>query len=139
MLGNLSGNARRRSDSKAVLRYADVILAADPTNLTQRGFRISLAVAAGDVRVGAAWYREALELAQSVGNVRATATQLGNLGLLRCEASFDQDGGAGTGGDHITYPSDTPLANLHLSLLDKIGVPVETLGHSTGRLPLSGV
>lgn len=47
MLGNLSGNARRRSDSKAVLRYADVILAADPTNLTQRGFRISLAVAAG--------------------------------------------------------------------------------------------
>ncbi len=45
-------------------------------------------------------------------------------------------GGAGTGGHHITYPADTPLANLHLSLLDKVGVPVETLGHSTGRLPL---
>ncbi len=45
-------------------------------------------------------------------------------------------GGAGTGGKHIRYPEDTPLANLHLSLLDKMGVPVETLGHSTGRLPL---
>ena len=45
-------------------------------------------------------------------------------------------GGAGTGGRHIKYPEDTPLANLHLSLLDKMGVPIETLGHSTGRLPL---
>jgi len=42
----------------------------------------SLAVAAGDVQVGAAWYREALELAQSAGDERAAATQLGNLGLL---------------------------------------------------------
>ena len=45
-------------------------------------------------------------------------------------------GGGGTGGRHIKYPEDTPLANLHLSLLDKMGVPIETLGHSTGRLPL---
>ncbi|MDA1092625.1 MAG: DUF1552 domain-containing protein [Acidobacteria bacterium] len=48
-------------------------------------------------------------------------------------------GGAGTGGKHIRYPEDTPLANLHLSLLDKMGVPVETLGHSTGRLPLDSL
>ena len=45
-------------------------------------------------------------------------------------------GAAGTGGRHVMYPEDTPLTNLHLSLLDKLGVPVETLGHSTGRLPL---
>ncbi len=45
-------------------------------------------------------------------------------------------GGAGTGGRHVRYPADTPLSNLHLSLLDKIGIPVETLGYSTGRLPL---
>lgn len=45
-------------------------------------------------------------------------------------------GGAGTGGHHIRYPENTPLANLHLSLLDKMGVPVEALGHATGRLPL---
>ena len=45
-------------------------------------------------------------------------------------------GGAGTGGRHVRHPEDTPLANLHLSLLDKMGVPVEQLGHSDGRLPL---
>ena len=45
-------------------------------------------------------------------------------------------GGVGSGGRHTMYPEDTPLANLHLSLLDKMGVPIDTLGHSTGRLPL---
>ena len=45
-------------------------------------------------------------------------------------------GGAGTGGHHIKYSEDTPMANLHLSLLDKMGVPVDSLGHSTGRLSL---
>ncbi len=45
-------------------------------------------------------------------------------------------GGAGAGGRHVRYPDETPMANLHLSLLDKMGVPVESLGHSTGRLPL---
>ncbi|MCH7533977.1 MAG: DUF1552 domain-containing protein [Gemmatimonadetes bacterium] len=45
-------------------------------------------------------------------------------------------GAAGTGGSHVQYAADTPLANLHLSLLDKMGVPIETLGDSTGRLPL---
>ena len=45
-------------------------------------------------------------------------------------------GAAGKGGRHIKYPDDTPLANLHLSLLDKMGVPVESLGHATGKLPL---
>jgi hypothetical protein len=43
-------------------------------------------------------------------------------------------GGAGTikGGRHLVYPEDTPLTNLHLTLLEKIGVPVEKLGDSTG-------
>ena len=45
-------------------------------------------------------------------------------------------GGAGTGGRHVRHPADTPLANLHLGLLDKLGVPVEALGHATGKLPL---
>ena len=45
-------------------------------------------------------------------------------------------GAAGTGGRHMQYEPDTPLANLHLSLLDKMGVPIESLGDSTGRLPL---
>ena len=44
-------------------------------------------------------------------------------------------GGAGTlqGGRHLVYPADTPLTNLQLTLLHKMGVPAERLGDSTGR------
>jgi Protein of unknown function (DUF1552) len=53
-------------------------------------------------------------------------------------------GGAGSlkGGRHLRFPKDTPMNNLHLALLDKVGVPVEQFGDGTGRLslePLSGV
>ena len=48
-------------------------------------------------------------------------------------------GGAGgriKGGRHLRYPQGTPLANLGLSLLDKVGVPMEKFGDSTGQLEL---
>ena len=45
-------------------------------------------------------------------------------------------GAAGTGGRHMQHEPATPLAHLPLSLLDKMGVPIESLGDSTGRLPL---
>ena len=38
------------------------------------------------------------------------------------------------GGRYVRYPEDTPLANLHVSILEKLGVPVEAFGDSTGRL-----
>jgi len=46
-------------------------------------------------------------------------------------------GGAGRlkGGGHVRFPKDTPLANLHVTLLDKLGVQVEKLGDSAGELP----
>ncbi len=42
-------------------------------------------------------------------------------------------GGAGRlkGNRHLRYPDKTPLANLHLTIMDRIGVPMETLGDST--------
>jgi hypothetical protein len=45
-------------------------------------------------------------------------------------------GGSGQlkGGRHIRYPKETPLANLHLTLLDKSGVKLDRIGDSTGRL-----
>jgi hypothetical protein len=45
-------------------------------------------------------------------------------------------GGAGQlkGGRHIRYPKDTPLANLHLTLMDKFGVRVDSMGDSTGEI-----
>jgi hypothetical protein len=41
--------------------------------------------------------------------------------------------GAFAGGRHLVYPDDTPLTNLQLTLLNKLGVPAETLGDSTGQ------
>ena len=38
------------------------------------------------------------------------------------------------GGRHLAYPKETPLANLHLTLLDKLGVHLDRIGDSTGRL-----
>ncbi|HET9131107.1 MAG TPA: DUF1552 domain-containing protein, partial [Terriglobia bacterium] len=39
------------------------------------------------------------------------------------------------GGRHIKYPDRTPMTNLLLTLLDKAGVPTDSLGDSTGKLP----
>lgn len=40
-----------------------------------------------------------------------------------------------SGGRYVRYPGDeTPLTNLYLTMLDKVGVPTEKLGDSTGRL-----
>ena len=44
------------------------------------------------------------------------------------------------GGRHIVYKQETPMTNLLLSMLDKVGVRPEKLGDSTGRLEvLSGL
>lgn len=45
-------------------------------------------------------------------------------------------GGSGTlkGGRHTRYPPATPMPNLHVALLQKLGLPVERLGDSTGAL-----
>jgi Protein of unknown function (DUF1552) len=37
-------------------------------------------------------------------------------------------------GRHIVYPDKTPMANLYLSLLDRLGVHTTAIGDSTGRL-----
>jgi hypothetical protein len=42
--------------------------------------------------------------------------------------------GAIKGGQHIRYPDHTPVSNLMLTLLQRVGVPVETLGDSTGTI-----
>ena len=43
-------------------------------------------------------------------------------------------GGGFTGDRHLVYSNDTPMTNLLLTMLDKAGVPADTLGDSTGRL-----
>lgn len=49
-------------------------------------------------------------------------------------------GGAGgqiQSGSHIRYPMDTPVTNLFLSVMDKMGVHQDRFGDSSGRLDLS--
>ena len=53
-------------------------------------------------------------------------------------------GGAGTvkGGRHLRFAKDTPMSNLHVALLQKVGVRAEKFGDSTGQVgfeALSGV
>ncbi len=45
-------------------------------------------------------------------------------------------GGGVNGGRHVKYPIETPMTNLLLGMLDRSGIPAETLGDSTGRLPI---
>jgi uncharacterized protein DUF1552 len=38
------------------------------------------------------------------------------------------------GGRYVRHPKGTPLTNLHVTILENLGVPVERIGDSTGRL-----
>ena len=43
-------------------------------------------------------------------------------------------GGSFRMGTHVVYPKDTPMTNLYLTLLDRMGVQEEKIGDSTGRI-----
>jgi hypothetical protein len=45
-------------------------------------------------------------------------------------------GGALEGNRHVVFPAETPMTNLLLTMLDKVGVPTESLGDSTGPLSI---
>ena len=77
------------------------------------------------------------------GTLLDHATLIYGTGMGDCNAHDPRNipillagGGAGhlKGGRHIRYPKETPLANLHLTLLDKLGVNLERIGDSTGML-----
>ncbi|MGH9785184.1 MAG: DUF1552 domain-containing protein, partial [Terriglobia bacterium] len=40
------------------------------------------------------------------------------------------------GGRHIRYPQDTPMSNLFVAMLERLGMPQESFGDSTGKLDL---
>ena len=43
-------------------------------------------------------------------------------------------GGHVKGGRHLRFDSETPVSNLHMTVLEKLGLPAETFGDSTGTL-----
>ena len=44
-------------------------------------------------------------------------------------------GGKPSGGRHIVAKENTPLANLHLTLLDRVGVKIDSFADSKGKIP----
>ena len=91
------------------------------------------------------------QLAYFIGKLKATTDGDGTLfdhvmvsygsGLSR---DHDHDNlptvltGRGNGvfhlGRHVKYPNETPLANLHLTMIQQMGVPAEAFADSTGKL-----
>jgi Protein of unknown function (DUF1552) len=80
------------------------------------------------------------------GSLLDHSTLLYGTGMGECNAHDPRNiplvlagGGAGTlkGGRHIRYPKETPLANLHLTLLANFGIQREGIGDSTGPLALT--
>ena len=65
----------------------------------------------------------------SLGVVSATVTS-----NLHTNLPILLAGGRLQGGRHIRVEEETPLTNLQLSMLDKIGVATERLGDSSGQL-----
>jgi len=45
-------------------------------------------------------------------------------------------GGSLNCGRHVRYPRNTPLCNLYLEMLDRMGVREQRFGDSNGRLPM---
>jgi hypothetical protein len=45
-------------------------------------------------------------------------------------------GPQGSGGRHVVERSNTPMSNLLLTLLDRVDVPIESIGNSTGRVAI---
>jgi len=43
-------------------------------------------------------------------------------------------GGAIATGRHVRFSNETPMTNLYLSMLDRVGAPAERIGDSTGKL-----
>ena len=44
---------------------------------------------------------------------------------------FGKGGGTISSGRHVRFEKETPIANLYLAMLDRMGVPTEKLGDST--------
>ena len=65
----------------------------------------------------------------------------GNEHLLQNLPILLLGGGTGElkGGRHIRYREDTPISNLYLTIMDKLGIQADKFGDSTGRVDLLSV
>jgi hypothetical protein len=82
------------------------------------------------VKEGAGTLLDSCMIAYGSGNSDGNRHNHDDLPILL----LGQGGGTLRAGRHVVYPRNTPLNNLWLSLLDRMGAKVEGFGDSTGRL-----
>ncbi len=82
------------------------------------------------VREGSGTLLDSCMIAYGSGNSDGNRHNHDDLPLL----VLGKGGGTIKPGRHVKYPKDTPLNNLWLSMLDRMGVRVERFGDSKGRL-----
>src|ERR1700730_7892047 len=84
---------------------------------------------------GDGWLLDHMTILYGSGISNSTRHSGDNLPLLLV------GGGAGRlkGGRHLKYSGNPTMANLRVTLMDKLDVPVERLGGSTGKLPLDAL
>lgn len=71
----------------------------------------------------------------------ASAMSDGNEHLLQNLPVLLLGGGTGqlNGGRHIRFADDTPISNLYLAIMDKLGIQADKFGDSTGQVNLASV
>ena len=92
------------------------------------------------------YYLDKLESVQDVNGslldnmiiMYASAMSDGNEHALQDLPVLLAGGGSGQlqGGRHIRYSEDTPISNLYLAIMDKLGIQADKFGDSTGKLNL---
>ena len=71
---------------------------------------------------------------ERLGECKAKQGAACNREAVGCLVLVGGGGGKLTGGRHIELPETTPLANVHLTVLRKVGVERESFGDSTGTI-----
>ena len=83
------------------------------------------------VKEGAGTLLDSCMIVYGSGNSDGNRHNHDDLPVLLCGKA----GGAFKAGRHVRYPKETPVTNLFVTMLDRMGVRVDRFGDSTGRLP----
>lgn len=95
------------------------------------------------VELFAAWLKQLKSVREGEGTLLDNCMIVYGSGIADGNAHAHHDlpvllagrgGGTVATGRHVRFAKDTPMANLFLSMLDRIGAPLERFGDSTGRL-----
>ena len=119
--------AKRRPMGAAVARAADVAILTNDNPRSEDPLQIANAVIEG-LEQGTARYDVELDRGRAIERAVAEAAA-GDVVLVA-----GKGGGSILTGRHMRCPAETPMSNLFLSMLDRMGVQADRFGDSAGRL-----